>query len=63
MLDDPLIEFIGEVNDADKREFLGNAYATLFPIDWPEPFGLVMIEVHGLRGAGHRLARTARSRR
>lgn len=44
MLDDPLIEFVGEVNDAQKRDFLGNAYAMLFPIDWPEPFGLVMIE-------------------
>ncbi len=44
LLDDPLIEFIGEVNDSEKREFLGNAYAMLFPIDWPEPFGLVMIE-------------------
>ena len=44
LLDDPMIEFIGEVNDVQKRDFLGNAYATLFPIDWPEPFGLVMIE-------------------
>lgn len=44
LLDDPLIEFIGEIGDADKAEFLGNAYALLFPIDWPEPFGLVMIE-------------------
>jgi glycosyltransferase involved in cell wall biosynthesis len=38
------VEFIGEINDAQKPEFLGNAKATLFPIDWPEPFGLVMIE-------------------
>jgi glycosyltransferase involved in cell wall biosynthesis len=44
LLDDPMIEFIGEVNDEQKRDFLGNAYAVLFPIDWPEPFGLVMIE-------------------
>ena len=44
LLDHPLIEFVGEVNDHDKRDFLGNAYAMLFPIDWPEPFGLVMIE-------------------
>lgn len=44
LLDDPMIEFIGEVNDVQKRDFLGNAYAVLFPIDWPEPFGLVMIE-------------------
>jgi glycosyltransferase involved in cell wall biosynthesis len=35
---------LGEINDKDKDEFLGNAYALLFPIDWPEPFGLVMIE-------------------
>jgi glycosyltransferase involved in cell wall biosynthesis len=38
------VEFIGEVGSADKDEFLGNAHALLFPIDWPEPFGLVMIE-------------------
>jgi glycosyltransferase involved in cell wall biosynthesis len=43
-LDHPLIEFIGEIGEADKQEFLGNARALLFPIDWPEPFGLVMIE-------------------
>jgi glycosyltransferase involved in cell wall biosynthesis len=40
----PLIEFVGEVDDRDKDEFLGNAYAYLFPIDWPEPFGLTMVE-------------------
>lgn len=44
LLDDPSIEFIGEIGDAQKSEFLGNARALLFPIDWPEPFGLVMIE-------------------
>ena len=44
LLDHPLIEFIGEISDSDKTEFLGNAAALLFPIDWPEPFGLVMIE-------------------
>jgi glycosyltransferase involved in cell wall biosynthesis len=38
------VEFIGEVGGKDKDEFLGNAHALLFPIDWPEPFGLVMIE-------------------
>ncbi|HEX7034137.1 MAG TPA: glycosyltransferase family 4 protein [Pseudomonadales bacterium] len=43
-LDDPTIEFLGEVNDARKNDLLGNARALLFPIDWPEPFGLVMIE-------------------
>ena len=40
----PHVEFIGEINDARKPEFLGNARALLFPISWPEPFGLVMIE-------------------
>jgi glycosyltransferase involved in cell wall biosynthesis len=43
-LDDPLIEFIGEVGYPEKCEFLGKAEALLFPIAWPEPFGLVMIE-------------------
>lgn len=44
LLDEPLVEFIGEINDAEKAEFLGGASALLFPVDWPEPFGLVMIE-------------------
>ena len=44
LLDDPLVEFIGEINEAQKAAFLGGARALLFPIDWPEPFGLVMIE-------------------
>jgi len=44
LLDHPLIEFIGEIGDADKSVFLGGAEALLFPIEWPEPFGLVMIE-------------------
>ena len=39
-----LVEFVGEIGGREKDEFLGNAYALLFPIDWPEPFGLVMIE-------------------
>ena len=38
------VEFIGEINDAQKPAFLSGARALLFPIDWPEPFGLVMIE-------------------
>ena len=38
------VEYIGEINEAQKAEFLGRAEALLFPIDWPEPFGLVMIE-------------------
>jgi len=44
LLDDPLIEFIGEIGAERKAEFLANALALLFPIRWPEPFGLVMIE-------------------
>jgi glycosyltransferase involved in cell wall biosynthesis len=40
----PLVEFVGEIGDADKGAFLGGAAAVLFPVDWPEPFGLVMIE-------------------
>jgi glycosyltransferase involved in cell wall biosynthesis len=44
LLDDPLVEFIGEIDEHRKSEFLGNASALLFPVDWPEPFGLVMIE-------------------
>ncbi|HAF42785.1 MAG TPA: glycosyl transferase [Sphingobium sp.] len=40
----PNVRFIGEINEQQKAEFLGNARALLFPIDWPEPFGLVMIE-------------------
>jgi glycosyltransferase involved in cell wall biosynthesis len=44
LLDHPLVEFIGEISDEDKAGFLGNAYALVCPIDWPEPFGLVMIE-------------------
>jgi glycosyltransferase involved in cell wall biosynthesis len=43
-LDDRVVESVGEVGDADKQELLANAYALLFPIDWPEPFGLVLIE-------------------
>jgi glycosyltransferase involved in cell wall biosynthesis len=40
----PHVEFIGEINDGQKQDFLGRAQALLFPISWPEPFGLVMIE-------------------
>jgi glycosyltransferase involved in cell wall biosynthesis len=40
----PLVEFVGEVDDEFKDQLLGGAYAYLFPIDWPEPFGLTMIE-------------------
>jgi glycosyltransferase involved in cell wall biosynthesis len=44
LLQNPLVEFMGEIGDDQKSDFLGNARALLFPIDWPEPFGLVMIE-------------------
>jgi glycosyltransferase involved in cell wall biosynthesis len=44
LLDHPLVEFVGEIGDAEKNGFLGDAKALLFPIDWREPFGLVMIE-------------------
>ena len=44
LLADPLVEYVGEIGEADKADFLGGASALLFPIDWPEPFGLVMIE-------------------
>ena len=44
MLDGGGVEFIGEINDHQKTQFLGDAHALLFPVDWPEPFGLSMIE-------------------
>lgn len=44
LLDHPLVEFVGEIGDADKNAFIGGARALLFPIDWPEPFGMVLIE-------------------
>ncbi len=44
LLREPGIEFLGEIGEAEKAELLGGALAMLFPIDWPEPFGLVMIE-------------------
>jgi glycosyltransferase involved in cell wall biosynthesis len=44
LLRDPLVEYIGEVNQQEKDAFLGRASALLFPIRWPEPFGLVMAE-------------------
>ena len=66
------IEFIGEINERQKSDFLGEASALLFPIDWPEPFGLVMIEAmacgtpvlaFGLRiGSGNRRGRHHRRR-
>lgn len=44
LLNQPGIEFIGEINEFGKSKFLGEARALLFPVDWPEPFGLVLIE-------------------
>ena len=44
LLDDPLVEWVGEVSEDGKQGLLANAYALVFPIDWPEPFGLVLIE-------------------
>ena len=44
LLQEPKINYIGEINDKEKNDFLGHALALLFPIAWPEPFGLVMIE-------------------
>jgi glycosyltransferase involved in cell wall biosynthesis len=44
LLNDPRIEFIGEIGEAEKQAFLAGARALLFPVDWPEPFGLVLIE-------------------
>src|SRR5262245_53537817 len=44
LLSKPHVEYIGEINEDGKQDFLGHAKALLFPIDWPEPFGLVMIE-------------------
>ena len=44
LLDDPLVDYLGEIEERKKEAFLGGAAALLFPIDWPEPFGLVMIE-------------------
>jgi glycosyltransferase involved in cell wall biosynthesis len=44
MFNHPLVEFVNEINENEKQEFLSNAIALLFPINWPEPFGLVMIE-------------------
>jgi glycosyltransferase involved in cell wall biosynthesis len=44
LLEAEAVEFVGEINEQQKAAFLGGARALLFPIDWPEPFGLVMIE-------------------
>jgi len=43
-VDGKFIEYVGEINESEKSDFLGNAHAMVFPIDWPEPFGLVIIE-------------------
>jgi glycosyltransferase involved in cell wall biosynthesis len=44
LFNNSFVEYLGEIGEQEKDEFLGNAYALLFPIDWREPFGLVMIE-------------------
>jgi glycosyltransferase involved in cell wall biosynthesis len=44
LLDNSLVEFIGEINDREKNELIGGALAFLHPVDWPEPFGVAMIE-------------------
>jgi glycosyltransferase involved in cell wall biosynthesis len=44
LMDHPLVEYIGEIGDHEKSGFLSGAIGLLLPIDWPEPFGLVMIE-------------------
>jgi glycosyltransferase involved in cell wall biosynthesis len=44
LLKKPHVEYLGEIGEAEKTKFLGDAVVTLFPIDWPEPFGMVMIE-------------------
>jgi glycosyltransferase involved in cell wall biosynthesis len=44
LFEDPLVDYVGEIGEGEKNAFLGGASALLFPIDWPEPFGLVMIE-------------------
>jgi glycosyltransferase involved in cell wall biosynthesis len=44
LLSQPGVEFLGEINEREKQEFLGQALALIFPVAWPEPFGLVMIE-------------------
>ena len=44
LLGGPLVDYLGEIGEREKNAFLGNAMALLFPIDWPEPFGLAMIE-------------------
>ena len=62
LLADPLIKFIGEIGDSEKSAFLGNAGALLFPIDWPEPFGLVLIEAMAMWNACDRVALRVRLR-
>lgn len=44
LFDDPLVEYLGEADEQEKRQLLAGAYALLFPIDWPEPFGMVQVE-------------------
>jgi glycosyltransferase involved in cell wall biosynthesis len=54
-VDGKKVKLMGEVDDAKKQPLLGNAAALLFPIDWPEPSGLVMIEAMACENARYRL--------
>ena len=54
---DPLVEFVGEIGEAEKNRFLGGAAALLFPIEWPEPFGLVMVEAMAMAPRWSRFGR------
>ena len=58
----PRVEFIGEIDEKQKAQFLGEAAALLFPIDWPEPFGMVMIESMSCGTPGDRLPPRIRAR-
>src|SRR3546814_13305112 len=49
LLGHPPIEFVGEIGDEGKADFLGNAVALLFPVDWPEPLGSVLIDAMAIR--------------
>ena len=54
-MDHPLIEYLGEISDAEKGHFLGDAAAVLCTYDWPEPFGIVLIEALACGNPGVRL--------
>ena len=56
LLNGPGVEFVGEISHSEKSEFLGGALALLTPVQWPEPFGLVMIEAMACGTPGYRLS-------